>query len=89
MCPILSLKKNKVICLALEHPWRNPFVFLLLKNFFYLGGYLSMHLHKQILYFGGGAMKTNFQMLAFYQSKSLEFWGLKLKLNVFLTLLVC
>ncbi len=48
-----------------------------------------MHLHKQILYFGGGAMKTNFQMLAFYQSKSLEFWGLKLKLNVFLTLLVC
>jgi hypothetical protein len=28
-------------------------------------------------------------MLAFYQSKSLEFWGLKLKLNVFLTLLVC
>jgi len=35
------------------------------RNFLYLGGYLSLHLHLQILYFDGGAMKTNFQMLVF------------------------
>jgi hypothetical protein len=51
--------------LVLEHPWTNPFMLLLLKNFLYLWGYLSLHLHVQILYFSGGAMKTNFQMLVF------------------------
>ncbi len=64
MC-FLSLKKKNVICLVLEHPWTNPFMLLLLKNFLYLWGYLSLHLHVQILYFSGGAMKTNFQMLVF------------------------
>ncbi len=64
MC-FLNLKKKKVICLVLEHPWTNPFMLFLLKNFLYLGGYLSLHLHVQILYLSGGAMKTNFQMLVF------------------------
>jgi hypothetical protein len=34
-----------VICLVLEHPWKNHLVLLLLENFIYLGGYISMHLH--------------------------------------------
>jgi hypothetical protein len=35
MCSILNLKKKKkVICLVLEHPWRNPLVLLLLGNFY-------------------------------------------------------
>ncbi len=28
MCPILNLKKKKVICLVLEHPWKNCLVLL-------------------------------------------------------------
>jgi hypothetical protein len=34
MRSILNLKKKKVICLVLEHPWKNPLVLLLLGNFF-------------------------------------------------------
>jgi hypothetical protein len=35
------------------------------RTFYYLRGYLSLHLHVQILCLGGVAMKTTFQMLAF------------------------
>jgi hypothetical protein len=64
-------------------------VFLLLENFIHLGGYLLSHTQMQILFFSGGPMKINFQMLVFWPSRSLGFQGPKLKLNVFLTLLVC
>jgi hypothetical protein len=45
---------------VLEHLWRIPFMLLLIENFFYLGGYLSLHLHVQIFCLGGGAMRINF-----------------------------
>jgi hypothetical protein len=34
MCSILNLKKKKVICLVLEHPWKNPLMILLLERTF-------------------------------------------------------
>ncbi len=34
MCSILNLKKKKVICLVLEHPWKNLLMLLLLENIF-------------------------------------------------------
>ncbi len=73
----------------LECPWKSFVVFLLLEIFLYLRGYFSSHMHVQNFCFGGGTMKINFQMLAFWPSRSLGFQGPKLKLNVFLALLVC
>ncbi len=86
---ILSLKNKNTICLVLEYPWKNFLVFLLLENFFYLRGYLSSHMQVQIFFLGGDPMKINFQMLVFWPNRSLGFQGPKLKLNVFLTLLMC
>jgi hypothetical protein len=50
-----------------------PCVLIIGKVLFYLGGYLSSHIHVQFFIFGGGPMKINFQMLAFWLSRSLGF----------------
>ncbi len=57
----------------LKYPWKSPFALLLLENFTYLGGYLSSHMHVQILVYDGSTMKISFQMFTFWLSKSLGF----------------
>jgi hypothetical protein len=58
------------------------------KSFYILVIFLSSHLHVLIIFLNVLPMKISFLMLVFYLSKSLGFQGPKLKLNVFLTLLV-
>jgi hypothetical protein len=45
MCSIFNLKKKKVICLVLEHPWRNPLMLLLLDNFYLFKRLFMLHMH--------------------------------------------
>jgi hypothetical protein len=65
-----------------------PCAFIIGKISLFMRLFIFPYAHAKFL-FWWWSMKINFQMLVFWPSRSLGFQGPTLKLNVFLTLLVC